>query len=759
MMSSAPVVRHRFELGGAVQGVGFRPFVYRLAGDLDLAGWVENTNAGVTIEIEGAEDRVDEFRRRLPAERPARSWLSALHVETLDPLGEAGFTIRESAGQGGRSAVVLPDIATCPACLRELRERGNRRHRYPFINCTECGPRYSIVTDLPYDRARTTMARFAMCDACAREYRDPSDRRFHAEPIACPRCGPRLEMWDASGRLQASGYASLLRGAAVLRAGGILAVKGLGGFHLAVDARDEAAVSELRRRKRREAKPLAVMVAGLEEARRHARVAPLEAALLSGPEAPIVLVPRSGHEIAASLAPGNPNIGLILPYTPLHHLLLAEIGFPIVATSGNLSDEPLCTDEREAVRRLGGIADAFLVHDREIARPVDDSVVRVIAGRAMLLRRARGYAPLPVAAAGTDRAVLAVGAHLKNTVALTANGQVIVSPHIGDLGTAPAVDAFVHTVGLMERLYEQTPSTVACDAHPDSVSSRWAQRSGRTVRPVQHHYAHVLATMADNDLEAPTLGIAWDGTGYGLDGTIWGGEALHVTAAGFTRFAWLRPFPLPGGEAAVREPRRSALGLLWSLRGDALFEEGDPRLRFFTAAERRVLRRMLARGLNCPRTSSAGRLFDAVAAIATGQAVSRFEGEAAMALEFAREGAEGDDRYGFDVQRGPEGIVLDWAPLVIGVARDVGDGVPTAVVSLRFHNTLAEMIAATARAAGERRVVLSGGCFQNKYLTERTVVRLRQEGFDPYWSKNVPPNDGGIAVGQIAAVVREQGRS
>jgi hydrogenase maturation protein HypF len=753
-MGLAPIVRNRFHVKGAVQGVGFRPFVYRLAGDLHLSGWVENSNEGVTIEIEGPEPGVEEFRRRLPAERPARSWLRALDVVTVRPIGSAGFSIRESDRCGARTTLVLPDIATCAACLREMREPGNRRYRYPFINCTECGPRYSIVTDLPYDRSRTTMARFEMCAGCAREYRDPSDRRFHAEPIGCPCCGPRLALWDARGRVQTAGHASLLRAAEVVRAGGILALKGLGGFHLVVDARNEAAVLALRRRKHREAKPLAVMVASVEDGRRYARIDEMEARLLGSIEAPIVIVPGTSG-LAPSVAPANPNVGLLLPHTALHHLLLSEVGRPVVATSGNLSDEPLCSDEREAVDRLEGIADAFLVHDRPIARPVDDSVVRVVAGRPMLVRRARGYAPLPVATL-PGPPLLAVGPQLKNTIALTSGGQVFLSPHVGDLDTAAGVAAFVQTVEAMQRLYEHKPTAIACDAHPDYRTSQWARGTGTTVLAVQHHHAHVLATMVDNALEGSVLGIAWDGTGHGLDGTSWGGEALRVAGRGFTRFAWLRPFPLPGGDRAAREPRRAALGLIWSLRGEALFEEDDPVLRLFTAAERAVLRRMLAQGVRCPMTSSAGRLFDGVAALALGHAVSRFEGEAASALEHARGDREGDERYTFGIDGRPgEGLVVDWRPLLGDVARDVREGMGAALVSLRFHNTLAEVIAALAREAGEPRVVLSGGCFQNKYLTERAILRLRQDGFEPYWSKSVPPNDGGIAVGQLAAAARE----
>ena len=454
------------------------------------------------------------------------------------------------------------------------------------------------------------------------------------------------------------------------------------------------------------------------------------------------------------MAPDSPELGLLCPYTPLHHLLTRAVGFPLVATSGNVSDEPLCTDERDAVLRLGTVADALLVHDRPIARAVDDSVVRVVAGRPMLLRRARGHAPLPVAAAGTRRVLLAVGAHLKNAVALSSDGDVVVSPHVGDLETAPAVAAFEHTIDAMQRLYGLKPDAVVCDRHPDYSSSRWAHGTGRPVIEVQHHYAHVLATLADNEIAPPALGIAWDGTGDGGDGTLWGGEALHVGASHFIRAGSLRTFPLPGGERAVREPRRTALGLLWAQRGDVLFEEGHPIFRLFSDEERAVLRRMLARDVGCPRTSSMGRLFDGVSALCGLHAFSRFEGQAAMALEHAMAGAVGDERYPFGFAEDGGLWRIDWGPLIDAVGSDVARQTPVALVSLRFHNALAETIVSLARAVRERRVVLSGGCFQNRYLTERAVLRLRQEGFEPFWSRNVPPNDGGIAVGQIVAGAR-----
>jgi hydrogenase maturation protein HypF len=749
-----------------VQGVGFRPFVYRLAPRLELAGWVGNSSPGVPGEVEGPAQRVDEFRRRLVLDRPARSAVQELRCAAVPASSARGatgarFEIRTSAVAGEKQALVLPDLATCPDCVRELGDRADRRFRYPFTNCTRCGPRYSILLDLPYDRSRTTMARFALCPACRAEYEDPGDRRFHAEPTACPDCGPQLALWDPSGRPLAFRDDALRQAADALRRGRIVAVKGLGGFHLCVDARDDGAVAELRRRKRREAKPLAVMVACLGEARSLALLDALEEELLGSPEAPIVLVRRrSDAALSQCVAPGNPCVGLLLPYTPLHHLLMAEIGFPVVATSGNGSGEPICTDEREALQRLQGIADVFLVHDREIARPLDDSVARIVAGRPALLRRARGYAPLPVAALPSPLSGLAVGGHLKNTVAVAAGGRVFVSPHVGDLDTAAGREHFRCTARMLSRLYGVTPQVLACDPHPDYASTLYARASGQPVVEVQHHYAHVLSAMADNELDPPALGFAWDGSGYGADGTVWGGEALHVDASSFRRVAWLRPFRLPGGERAVLEPRRSALGLLHAQRGDSLLEDdADPVWALFSREERRVLCSMLAAGLNAPLTTSAGRLFDAVAALIGLHPVAGFEGQAAMALEFAIDASVPAATYRCMLAPRTDGLEIDWRPLLEGVRADLARRRAPGAIARGFHDAMVEAIVEVARHVGLPRVVLSGGCFQNKYLTERAVVRLRAEGFEPSWHRRLPPNDGGLALGQLVGAARALGRS
>ena len=765
--------RLRVVIRGAVQGVGFRPFIYRLATELKLAGWVLNSSQGVFIEVEGEGSRLREFLLRIERDKPPLSFIHSLEPSWLDAVGFSGFEIRHSDGSEPKTALVLPDIATCPDCLADISNPADRRYRYPFTNCTNCGPRFSIVRALPYDRPNTTMAGFPMCPDCLAEYENPLDRRFHAQPTACPRCGPQLALWDSSGGVLAERHEALLAAAQALRDGRVVAVKGLGGFHLLVDARNADAIVLLRQRKQREEKPLALMYPSLDAIRQDCAVDELEQRLLASPEAPIVLLERlmqrPGTGIADAVAPGNPHLGVMLPYTPLHHILLRELGYPIVATSGNLSDETICTDEREALSRLAGIADLFLVHDRPIEHHVDDSIARIVAGRELVLRRARGYAPLPVRLRQPLRPVLAVGAHLKNNVALSVGRQVFISQHIGDLETAQTLDTFRKVIGDFERLYETRPAVVACDMHPDYLSTRYARESGVPVVEVQHHYAHVLACMAENELEPPVLGVSWDGTGYGSDHTVWGGEFLVAPGQGFTRAAHLRTFMLPGGDAAVKQPRRTALGLLYEMTGPAAFELKDcPALQAFTTSELGLLRQMLERGVNAPRTSSAGRLFDAVASICGLRQQVRYEGQAAMELEFALASVETEESYPLAVSAAgaglalaagtPQPAVIDWQPLVEAVLADLRRGAPLGLISARFHNALAEVIVAIARIVGLERVALSGGCFQNKYLTEQAVRRLAAAGFRPYWHQRVPPNDGCIALGQtIAAGTPAQG--
>ncbi len=740
--------RLRVFVRGAVQGVGFRPTVYRLATDLGLDGWVINSSRGVEIDLEGPETILKGFPPALLAGRPPRAVIQGLETRWLDPVGHSGFAVKETDCGGAATTLMTPDIATCPDCRGELFDPADRRFSYPFINCTNCGPRFTIIESLPYDRERTTMARFAMCPACQAEYDDPRDRRFHAQPNACPDCGPHLELWDQGGAVLADRAPALSRAVEAIRSGRVVAVKGIGGFHLMCDAGNNTAVLELRRRKRREEKPFAVMLPDLEAVRGACAITSEDERLLHSPEAPIVLLRRSGTALAPSVAPGNPYLGVVLPYAPLHHLLMRGLGRAVVATSGNLTDEPIVTDEKEALTRLAGIADLFLVHNRPIARYADDSIARLVAGRPMLVRRARGYAPLPLARTDSKEAILAVGAHLKSTIGFSIDGQLMLSHHLGDLETPEALAGFHNVVEGLPGLYDFSPAMVAHDLHPDYASTQFAETLPVRRIGVQHHAAHVLACMADNELEDEVLGVSWDGAGYGTDGTIWGGEFLRVRDGAFQRVAHLRTFPLPGGDAASREPRRSALGLLYEMEGDAVFSRPALAARLgFTGPELAVLRGMLEAGAATPRTSSAGRLFDGVAALAGSRLRASFEGQAAMELEFAAGNTNDEDAYPFEL----EGEVVNWAPLIAAIEAGRRAGALVSRIARRFHNTLADIIVAVARREGVPRVCLTGGCFQNLALAERTIERLAAEGFTPYWHQRVPPNDGGIALGQLVA--------
>ncbi len=765
---ASSVRRTRIEVEGMVQGVGFRPFVSRLAQQLGLVGWVANSGDGVTVEIEGAAEAAETFIGRFTEELPPLARIDRMHTLDQAPAGENGFVIRDSLDSCTPTVPVLPDVAACHDCLHEVFDASDRRYRYPFTNCTNCGPRFSILETLPYDRANTTMRHFVMCGVCRSEYENPADRRFHAQPNACPDCGPQLTLLDANGNTLAQRNAALLGAADALRSGRIVALKSLGGFQLLVDAHNGDAVDELRHRKQRPHKPFAVMAPSFSLAETICHVSALERELLNSPQAPIVLLNRRPHphkthsSIHESVAPDNPLLGVMLPYTPLHHLLFGEFEFPVVATSGNLSGEPMATDNDEALDRLGRIADVFLVHDRPIACALDDSVVRVMSGRAMMLRRARGYAPLPVVVQRKLPSILALGAQLKSVIATTSGSRVMVGPHVGDLETAPARKTFHHVLDRLSNLHAAQPAAVACDQHPDYYTTAVARKFDTRVVAVQHHVAHIAACMAENGIEGPVLGVAWDGTGYGDDGTIWGGEFIVIDGVSTRRVAHLRPFPMPGGEKAVIEPRRVASGILYELFGETVFTDTslEP-VRSFSAAERKVLARMLAQRLNAPRTSSVGRLFDAVASLTGLVQHSTFEGQAGMALEFALEENPPQVHYRIHVDSADDGgdgtegaMVLDWEPMLRELLADLGDGAPVSHMAAAFHNALIEALLTVAQLVSEPRVVLTGGCFQNRYLAERAIGRLRHAGFEPVWHQHVPPNDGGIALGQAVWAAR-----
>jgi hydrogenase maturation protein HypF len=791
-MSPDPATHQRLQLQitGVVQGVGFRPFVYHLARTLGLTGWIRNTSRGVSIEVEGTATQLQEFQTRLQTEKPIHARLDRVEVTWVTVLGDIDFTILDSdeSPSQPKSAPILPDLATCNACFADIFNPANRRYRYPFTNCTHCGPRFSIVKSLPYDRVNTTLQGFSMCPDCQAEYDNPADRRFHAQPNACNICGPHLELWNQSGEVIADRDDALRQAAAAVRSGQILALKGLGGFQLIVDARNDVAVKRLRDRKHRPDKPLAVMFPSIDRVRDYCQVNALAADLLQSANAPIVLLPmrdsRSVREASAfaerlrqrsllnlsdEIAPTHPDLGVMLPYTPLHHLLLAELGFPVVATSGNRSGEPICIDEIQALTTLAGIADVFLVHNRPIARPVDDSIVQIVNGRASLLRRARGYAPLPIALdreTASDETILAVGGHLKNTVALYVQQQLFVSQYLGDLDSVSAGDRFRSTIQELCSLYNATPTIVACDRHPDYHSTQFAQTlADEPIRliSVQHHYAHVLSCLADHQWQPPVLGVVWDGTGYGLDGTIWGGEFLWIPAEslpepGFIRAAHLRPFPLPGGDRAMREPRRCALGLLYECLGETAFDRLDlAPVKLFLPAELPILKTMLQRGLNTPRTSSMGRLFDAIASLLGLCHRSSFEGQAAMQLEYAIDGCTTDAVYPYFISDEP--LQLDYAPMVKAILQDLEDRVSRSIISATFHNTLVTGLVDIACRLRDRypemaQVVLTGGCFQNRYLLERSIKQLQQHNFLVGYHHQLPSNDGSISVGQIVAALR-----
>lgn len=755
---SAEQVRYRLRVAGVVQGVGFRPFVHALAGRLALSGLVGNDAAGVFIEIEGHPDTVTRFHEALRHEAPPLAVIERIVLEPLPPRGGHGFVIVTSRGNGSRRTLISPDTATCDDCLRELFDPADRRYRYPFVNCTNCGPRFTIIRDVPYDRPNTTMAGFPMCPACAAEYQDPADRRFHAQPVCCPDCGPSLRLSDRDGTDLPGDPVEAC--AELLRTGQIVAIKGLGGYHLAVDARAETAASTLRSRKHREDKPFAVMVPDLAAARLLCEVDDLAEALLTGAARPIVLLPRRpGIPIANAVAPGNRELGLLLPYTPVHHRLVRALARPIVLTSGNLSDEPICHDDAEAFDRLQGIADAFLTHDRPIHVRTDDSVVRATAGRPLPVRRARGEVPRPLPLPRpAARPLLAVGAELKSTFCLARGGHAFVSHHIGDLENYETLRSFTTGIEHYRRLFGITPELVAHDLHPEYLSTKYAldlpgaESPGVELLGVQHHHAHIASCLADNGETGPAIGVAFDGLGYGSDGTLWGGEILIADLDGFTRAGHLAPVALPGGTAAIREPWRMAAAHLTAAGAPS----ADLAVRERNAARWGHIAAMAGSRLGTPVTSSAGRLFDAVAALLGVRDTVTYEGQAAIELEQLADRAVRD---GYP-QRITDGdpFLMEGTELVLAAAADLRAAVPVPVIAARFHHGVAALIldacARVRTASGLCTVALSGGVFQNRLLLERTVPALEQLGFRVLTHRRVPPNDGGISLGQAAIASR-----
>lgn len=745
----------KIEVRGTVQGVGFRPWLYRIAHEEGVSGRVRNDVSGVTIEAFGSPAALTAFLRRIESDRPPAAEVREVRARAIPPERAQGFEIVASEAIGERRVSIPADLATCPECLAELRDPRDRRYRYAFTNCTHCGPRYTIARDVPYDRPSTTMAGFAMCARCRHEYEDPADRRFHAQPIACPSCGPRLRLQVATSGEVVAAADPVAAAAAALREGRTVAVKGLGGYHLACDAGSSSAVHRLRERKRRDEKAFAVMVRDLAAARELAVLSDAEERLLSCVERPIVLVRRRRDAVLApEVAPGNPLLGILLAYTPLHELLLEAFGGPLVMTSGNLSEEPMAAGDGEARERLSGIADLFLAHDRAIENRCDDSVSRVIAGRPTLLRRSRGYVPRPIPLSRpVARPILACGAQLKNAFCLAAGDEAWLGPHIGDLDNLEASRAFEEQVERLQRFLGIRPELIAHDLHPDYVSTGYAQRRPEPAKiAIQHHHAHVASALAEHGVVGPALGLAWDGTGYGSDGTAWGGELLLVDGGSFERLATLRPIRLAGGDEAIRQVWRITLAAL-----DDAFDGAPPleRLRLFDSVpdrERAVVRRLLATGLNAPMAHGAGRYFDAVGALGLARPRASYEGQVALEWNLLLDDGE-TGSYPFELQEGPRCPQADLRPLVRAAAEDVAGGVAAPVVSARFHNAMADVAVALllGAAAGRAKlpIVLTGGCFQNAELVERVERRLAGTR-EVLRHGRVPPGDGGVALGQVA---------
>lgn len=732
---------------GLVQGVGFRPFVVRLAKRHRQNGWIANTREGVALAIEGCAECQQQFLDDLKNQLPPFAEIKSLTITRQALEGFHDFQIKASRAEGGPSVFVLPDSATCPDCVRDIFNPASRYYHYPFTSCCHCGPRYSIMTGQPYDRAQTGMAAFTVCPECAQEYHSMDKRRFHAQTIACPNCGPQLKLLDDSGNPVAEKHNALTIASLNLLAGKIVAIKGIGGYQLLVDATNQQALERLRQRKHRPQKPFALMLPDLAIAQQLCFISALEQAALTSPAAPIVLLKRrDSGKLADAVAPDSKLLGVMLPYSPLHHLLLDDFGLPIVATSGNRQNEPICINDRQALTRLAGIADYFLTHDRPVVRPLDDSIVRLINGNITVLRRARGYTPLPITLKTAMPDTLAVGGQLKSTIAVSHDRQVILSQHLGDLDSEASQQQFQATLADLQQFYQIRPTTILHDLHKGYTSSQFAGQPGVKTQAVQHHYAHALACMAEHGLEPPALGIAWDGSGLGTDNTLWGGEFLLINNQGFQRYAHFRPFSLPGGVKAIQEPRRAALGLLYEIFSDGVFERLDLP---FSAQELNLLQSALAKQLNCPRTTSAGRLFDAVASLLGLCRINQYEGQAAMILETSAASEIFDNHYQFRLNPG-DPIVIDWQPAIEQLLKDIPHCTHEHIAA-KFHNTLAEIMLAIAERAGQKTIVLSGGCFQNACLVEKAVRKLKTAGFNVYCHEKIPPNDGGLALGQLVA--------
>jgi hydrogenase maturation protein HypF len=754
------VARKAIEITGIVQGVGFRPYVYRLANECGLTGLIANTPAGVSIEVQGEAEAVERFLERLPKEIPPLAKIAGIVPRDAELQQETAFLIKASSTRAAAKALISPDVSVCEDCLRELMNPRDRRFRYPFINCTNCGPRFTIIHDIPYDRARTSMAKFKMCAACQAEYENPASRRFHAQPNACWDCGPQVTLLGADG-VRMDVAEPIREAARLLQQGAVVAIKGLGGFHLACDAQNEVAVGKLRERKRRVEKPFAIMVRRVEDAARLCLVDELSKKMMGSFERPIVLLPRRAEvSYVPGVAPGNRFLGVFLPYTPLHHLLFQSGKFEaLVMTSGNLSEEPIAIDNEEAIRRLNRIADTFLVHDREIVRRCDDSVVRVSAGQPQKMRRARGFVPVPVQLEKESQAVLAVGGELKNTVCVVRGSEAFLSQHVGDLENLESYKFFEEAVQHLQRILETEPKVIAHDLHPDYFATKWAQeRVGVELVGVQHHHAHVAACMAENHLDGKVIGVALDGAGYGTDGAIWGGEVLVADYSGFERAGHFEYVPLPGGAAAIHEPWRMAVSYLAKHYGKEVEKLGLPFLAEIDSRKLSVVLQMIEREINSPRTSSCGRLFDAVAALVGLRGTVNFEAQAAIELEMAARDSGSEAAYPLDLELRGAMWEIGTKPLFDWLVKDIRQQTSVGDISRKFHNGLALVFVDVAERIRDRtalnRVCLSGGCFLNALLLETMIAEMKERSFEVFFHTEVPAGDGGISLGQAVIAGR-----
>ncbi len=733
------------KLQGQIQGVGFRPFIFQLAQQFQQLGYVANYAQGVVIVIQGQANQQQDFLNALQTQLPPFAEIHRLAISETPLTSFTDFQIIASQADGKPSAFIMPDLAPCPACLNDLTEPNSRFYRYPFTSCCHCGPRYSIIQAQPFDRANTSMAVFPLCPNCEQDYQNPNDRRFHAQTLSCPTCGPSLEFISTAGVIHNAPIKSAVE---LLQAGKILALKGIGGFQLLVDGNNQAAVERLRQRKQRPYKPLALMVADLNAAEQLGFISELEQAALTSAAAPIVLLQRRATTtVAKAVADNNQLLGIMLPASSLHYLIAQAMQSPLVVTSGNHHHQPLCLDNQQALAELAEIADGFLLHDRVIQRPVDDAVVRLIAGKMTVLRLGRGYAPLTIATTAPVTNHLALGGHLKNTLAFGVDQQIINSQHLGDLDNPDNQRQALAAIKDLQHLYGIKNPNLIHDLHPDYFGSRYASQQAHS-QTIQHHHAHILACMAEHQLKPPILGFAWDGAGLGNDGLTWGSEALLINQQGFQRLAHLRPLALIGGDSAAREPRRAALALLYQLYGDQLSDESAG-LQRFEPAQRPLLKQMLAKNLNCPLTTSAGRLFDAVASLLDICQINHYEGQAAMLLEQQAHLSTLTAEYPFKLSDTTPSII-DWQPLMEALLLDLNQS-PIHDIAAKFHNTLAVIILQLAERAGVKCIVLSGGCFQNACLTAKTVAKLQAASFTVYRHQKLPPNDGGLAVGQLYA--------